>query len=311
MLIIEAGCKKKEWEFENGIPYQYHWVSAGKLLAEGVCIDDNYLKYIVPKNGLKVNTTIEYQNVRDVGEKKKTVSIDLTLTIRWIDPRIKWSKKYLNRNRVTRDLSPTAIEMIWIPDMDIKNLTAYKFREEWISRISSKISIPEATNNMNTDTTVEMRYGIKATVYCKFDHSRYPMDKQSCNVNIGSKSASAKFVLDRNDDKYHRSENYEAVNFDMAITFFDESQEDGSNTVGLNIKMVRIKTSYIFTYYVPCIAIVLVSGISFVIPVTPNPGRVALLVTQFLTLINLFIHENVSKGLKVERSKLCTTIYSA
>ena len=34
--------------------------------------------------------------------------------------------------------------------------------------------------------------------------------------------------------------------------------------------------------------------IGFIIPVTVIPGRVSLLVTQFLTLINLFIHQMVS-----------------
>ena len=37
--------------------------------------------------------------------------------------------------------------------------------------------------------------------------------------------------------------------------------------------------------------IVLVAEIGFIIPASAIPGRVALLVTQFLTLINLFIHQ--------------------
>ena len=44
-------------------------------------------------------------------------------------------------------------------------------------------------------------------------------------------------------------------------------------------------------YYIPSILIVLVSEIGFVVPVTAIPGRIGLLVTQFLTLINLFIHQ--------------------
>ena len=41
-------------------------------------------------------------------------------------------------------------------------------------------------------------------------------------------------------------------------------------------------------------AIVVVSIMGFIIPASAIPGRVALLVTQFLTLINLFIYQMVS-----------------
>ena len=139
-----------------------------------------------------------------------------------------------------------------------------------------------------------MKYGLRATVYCDFDISRYPIDDQTCNVSVGSHAFSAIFVLDKN-DQYHHPDKYQAAGFDMSITFFDKNLDDGRNTVGLGIEMKRIMTPFIFKYYAPSMIIVLVSMISFVIPVTAIPGRVGLLVTLFLTLINLFINEMVSK----------------
>ena len=59
--------------------------------------------------------------------------------------------------------------------------------------------------------------------------------------------------------------------------------------VGFDIEMERILKPYIMEYYLPCVASILVSHIGFVIPVKSIPGRAALLVTQFLSLINLFI----------------------
>ena len=50
---------------------------------------------------------------------------------------------------------------------------------------------------------------------------------------------------------------------------------------------------FLYMYYLPCMAIVLVSQISFIIPLSSIPGRVALVVTQFLTLTNIFIHQTV------------------
>ena len=66
-----------------------------------------------------------------------------------------------------------------------------------------------------------------------------------------------------------------------------------NNRVGMEITMQRLTTSFFLKYYIPCVAIVLVSEIGFIIPLTAIPGRVALLVTQFLTLTNIFINSMV------------------
>merc|ERR1712038_1162244 len=47
--------------------------------------------------------------------------------------------------------------------------------------------------------------------------------------------------------------------------------------------------SYVFKYYISCAAIVIISQISFLIPPDQVPGRIALLVTTFLILVNIFI----------------------
>ena len=70
--------------------------------------------------------------------------------------------------------------------------------------------------------------------------------------------------------------------------YFDNLKE-----VGFNITMKRVQQPYLLKYYLPCVAIVVVTQISFYIPPDAIPGRVALLVTQFLTLTTLFISEQV------------------
>ena len=138
---------------------------------------------------------------------------------------------------------------------------------------------------------------MKFTIYCNFTYSRYPMDQQSCNINIGSASKSAIFVLqpapcDQKCD-YHVKNTYQSDNFNMKIEFFDNENREGKSTIGINIDMCRILYSYLFMYYIPCITIVLVSLVWFVIPISAIPGRVGLLVTQILTLTNLLIHQMV------------------
>ena len=313
VFLMEAGCKEKKWKYDNeGLAYEYQWAAqnGSKLLAKGVCIERGYQKHFVPEKGItKVHCTIEKQKLRAVDAKKQTVSIDFTLTLRWLDPHIRTQEDHLQKEGIV--LSPEAIDMIWTPDMHIWNRAS--FDNEWKAMISSKILSPEERNELDekerminqldgrngsetphTKTGIEMRYEIKTTVFCEFQHDDYPMDEQTCNITYGSGSLSAIFGLyhERNDsqNQYHRT-----ADFDVSISFFDQNTSHGNNTVGIKIEMDRITTSFVLKYYIPCIAIVFVSIMGFIIPVsaTLDAGRVALLVTLFLTLINLFIYHMV------------------
>ena len=126
----------------------------------------------------------------------------------------------------------------------------------------------------------------------------HPIDKQVCNFQLGSRSSGVDFVLHDPDNKYHNTTSYTVANFNMTIDFFDGEECTNGELIGLKIQMDRIIAPFVYEYYLPCVAIVLVSGISFVIPLTAIPGRVALLVTVFLTLTNLFIHQTVIALLK-------------
>ena len=317
VLLMEAGCKKQDWEFrewgntnrnrrhyirkrEN--PYSVSLEPTGKLLATGVCIPNDYEKDFPPDDGTKrIYITIETHEVRGVDAKKKTLSIDFTLTMRWLDSRIKTNFTHLNDKSGGILLGPKAIEHIWYPDLEVSNRQSFKMKEEWASLITTRILASKHINELdgmnNTEyefsiPTVEMRYLVKTTVYCKkWTYSNYPMDHQTCDVAFGSLSGSSEFTLYNTPDNDSRPNNYKAANFDITISYLDRDENPGCNRVGMTFRMQRLTTSFFFKYYGPCTAIVLVSEIGFIIPVTAIPGRVGLLVTQFLTLINLFIHQ--------------------
>ena len=85
---------------------------------------------------------------------------------------------------------------------------------------------------------------------------------------------------------------FEAVGFDMKITFTDGSVPDVKQ-YGFEIRMRRILSPFFLKSYIPSTSIVLISGISFMIPLSAIPGRVGLSVTLFLTLANIFINKTV------------------
>ena len=296
---MEAGCKKKHWlEDEHGFKKEYKWIPSGILLAKGACINERYQKHLVPEPGkTKVSSRIQNEKVRHVDSRKQTVALDLVLTMRWWDPNINTQNLADNSTNTGLILSPGAVKEIWTPDLTIQDLTSFKIKEEWTSLITSKMlptDNPDQANNPNeTLANVQLTYEIKAEVYCVFDHSKYPMDIQNCNFALGSRSFGAIFVLDHEKRRSNDSQSYPASNFYVSSELFDSEIKDGSNTIGIKITMNHAITPFFVKYYLPCIAIVLVSMIGFAVPLNAIPGRVALLVTQFLTLTNLFIYEMV------------------
>ena len=242
---------------------------------------------------------VNHDLVRHVDARKQTILVDLKLTMKWWDPNVKAKPSDYNDNIDEITLNTNAIQKIWTPDLEIQNLTSYKFKEEWISLISSKVLVSDQTRNKekskNPPPNIEITYGIKASVYCIFDHSKYPMDKQECNLTIGSNSFGAIFVLNDHNESSRRNSTYVASNFLVSSTFFDDQRHSfGNNTIGIKFIMTHSTVPYLVKYYIPCNAIVIISLMSFMIPLSAIPGRIALLVTQFLTLTNLFIYEMVS-----------------
>ena len=299
-LLMEAGCKFLLCGHMCETP---KWAGSGQLLEKGACIERTYRKSVVPEKGItKVLTTFTDHKVRGVHDRKKQVSIDFTIRLRWIDPGIKtnFSKEDIKNGGIVLEVEQ--LNKIWKPDLYIYNLSDYNSYSE-SKQIKSFILLPTNESNLNdsmestiqeqSQTIVEFTVEAKAIIYCNFDLAMYPMDSQMCNFRFGSRSSGTTFMLDNPNNIYHQITNYNAENFNITTTFFDEQLNTGKNTIGFDIQMDRILKPFIMEYYLPCMAIVLVSHIGFVIPLTAIPGRIALLVTQFLTITNLFIHQMV------------------
>ena len=180
---------------------------------------------------------------------------------------------------------------IWQPNLYIHDLSDYKAFSD--SKQLRSFTILDTNPFNESNPLVQLVVEAKATMYCNFNHDRYPIDTQICNFRLGSRSTGVHFVLYDPGNESHNTASYRVDNFDITIAFFDGENVDNGEIITLQIQMDRIILPFVYLYYLPCISIVLVSGISFVIPLTAIPGRVALLVTQLLTLTSLFIHQTV------------------
>merc|ERR1719225_1631860 len=86
-----------------------------------------------------------------------------------------------------------------------------------------------------------------------------------------------------------------ALDYDIKINslapedaVLDYGQLGNFSLAGFEMVLTRYVSTYIITYYLPSGLFVIVSWISFLIPMDVIPGRMALLVTLFLVLVNIF-----------------------
>ena len=157
---------------------------------------------------------------------------------------------------------------------------------------------------MLNETYIEYYVEAEVTIYCHFHLHLYPMDEQECELKIGScnygRAIGFQLVETIVKDiyglgSYHSNDYYVEVRFqDLTSNYFGNNYFSDMKEVGFKIKLKRCLMSYIFRYYLSCGAIVIISQISFLIPPDQVPGRVALLSTTFLILVNIFIGQQVN-----------------
>ena len=279
----------------NNIDGELFQCQHGTLLSSSVCIPYGYLIGEVPDAPTVVNTKLEINNIREVSNKKMRITLDFYLELFWVDDRLKTS---LSSNEVSV-LNNNLIDKIWKPDLWIQNLCDFKLHSVleptggfFIGNMNRCNPVFCKQNQTKQKTFVTYNMEAEATVYCNFKFLNYPMDTQYCNFVMDG-SYPYRDIIELRFEVGHfgyTNENANIDEFDIEITFDDKTNQTGMHS---RIRMKRHILPFIIKYYLPCIAIITVSLINFLISIYSIPARVALLVTQFLTLTNILIAQQV------------------
>ena len=269
----------------------------GYSLSKSVCLPKGYLKGEVPAYNTTVFTYIEINNIRQVDDKEMRVTLDFYLDMTWKDNRIR--VKFPPNGPDVSVLNNHLISNIWKPDLWIKNLYAFEIHE--VLEPTGGLTIRE-TQCQSEDCSRKgpkrnsiIRYNLEAlaTIYCNFNFLKYPMDTQYCDFELDGaypERGIVYFNLKGGQFGVNRG-NRNTDKFEIDVSF--QNQTEFRTGIKSTIKMKRCLLPFIIKYYLPCIAIIVVSLISFLISIDSLPARVALLVTQFLTLTNILIAQQV------------------
>ncbi|XP_023346796.1 glycine receptor subunit alpha-2 isoform X1 [Eurytemora carolleeae] len=180
------------------------------------------------------------------------------------------------------------VKDLWLPNIFIYNLKTFK-----VIDVLSKM----AGLWINTNKKILYSQQTHITFICPMRFDKFPLDTQRCKFQVGSYSYDdSKMMFITQSAQYQKNgRNTIALDYDIEIEplqpldmILDYGNLGNFSLSGFEMVLTRYVSTYIITYYLPSGLFVIVSWISFLIPMDVIPGRMALLVTLFLVLVNIF-----------------------
>ena len=295
-LIADYGCSP---------PEEWSKLKYNKRTIRNVCLKKDYS---LETNQGQVSLGFFDSQITNVDGMKKTITMDVKLFSIWEDPgvsaNISKDENFIELPSITTVDQP----LLWTPfqSINIYNLKErHNILDPIIMRDFELITSDSANTLLGKNlfppniTTVFSIVEWSVTVLCNFDFSDFPFDQNICllklwatNVNMSLNGMKLYPYL------FNQRMNHEAEGFTIKMKPFITTRylplfKTTLTGFGFRFEMKRQVRKYLFQYFLPCIAIVIASSFSFIIPLSAIPGRVALVVTQFLTLTNIFIHHMV------------------
>jgi len=263
---------------------------------KAICLATDYSTFDLPIrtecNEIKIG--FEISDVLKIDDKDYSITFGLYFSVEWIEPRLNLSQDLWGPSNVEsdEDLVPVNLELInslWVPNIFIYNLKTFrvidvlsKLAGLWIDR-RKRIYYSQATH---------------ITFICPMLFDSFPLDTQICKFQVGSYSYEmSRMKFGVSTLGYIQSSGSQSIILDYKISInelklrdqiFDAGALGNFSLAGFEMTLERHVMSYIITYYLPSGLFVVVSWISFLIPPDIVPGRMSLLITLFLVLVNIF-----------------------
>jgi len=266
-------------------------------ISKSICLPDNYSKFELPytEQTNHIGISIDIDEVLRINDGTYSITFSTYFNVEWNERRLNVMPDFGASLRKDNSTEPVMVPMnlefikdLWVPNIFIYNLKTYK-----VIDVLSKL----AGLWIDTDKNVLYSQATHITFICPMRFDKFPLDTQTCKFSVGSYSYdSSKLLFMTNTYGYSSKEsNSIALDYDIKIgplkpqdAVLDYGALGNFSLAGFEMVLTRYVSTYIITYYLPSGLFVIVSWISFLIPMDVIPGRMALLVTLFLVLVNIF-----------------------
>ncbi|KER23598.1 hypothetical protein T265_08541 [Opisthorchis viverrini] len=278
--------------------------NAADVIDDAVLLQ-GYRRHIIPKNSvafqngtrhpLLVDVNIFVYSFSSINVAAMDYTIDLLLRQRWLDERL----LVIAPNEPVPKAISYMKEMLWLPDLFFRNAK---------SGFLHKITQPNYLIWVDTDGVVTFSQKISLKASCPMNLWNFPLDTQSCKLNMGSYGY-AKTDLDfcwwrkekyiPVDNVYWNRSTEKAVvvrpgleinEFELVASTAYYCDVQYSTTgkfscLELEFKLRRRLAFYLIYAYVPSMLVVTTSWVSFLLDPLAVPGRVSIGLLCILSLI--------------------------
>ena len=138
--------------------------------------------------------------------------------------------------------------------------------------------------NETEKPTLKFSFSTKVSINCDMEFARFPFDTQTCKFRIRSLKKDRNIVWKNLNTTSETLKNSE---FFVGIEETSETEIGNMSVVGFDLKILRKSGSYLYEFFAPCLLMVVTSWASFTVQPEAVPGRLGMLLTLFLMLINM------------------------
>uniref|UniRef100_A0A8C7ED51 Gamma-aminobutyric acid receptor subunit pi n=1 Tax=Nothoprocta perdicaria TaxID=30464 RepID=A0A8C7ED51_NOTPE len=218
------------------------------------------------------------------------INMDYTATIflrqRWTDERLCFD------GNKSLSLDGRLVEMLWVPDTFIVD-SKKSFLHD--------ITVENRLIRIYPNGTVLYAIRITTTVACSMDLTKYPMDKQTCTLQLeswGYNINDVMFYWTRGNDSVRGLDTLRLAQYTVEDYFTSVSEavyETGRYPkLVFHFELKRNIFYFILETYVPSILLVVLSWVSFWISQSSVPARICIGVTTVLTMTTLMMGARTS-----------------
>ena len=263
------------------------------------CLPSDYDKDIGPwKYRNEINATLPWNyefhfhifDVQEVDDLHYSLTLDMYFDMRWLEPRLELnltSDDWKTEDSVMGFISIPLryMEHLWYPDLELYKMIHYQ---------SQAIVRPMASLKLNQMGVLRHNARVKVTLSCQMDFKRYPFDSHQCPFLVGSFYHHNETV-ECTSTFFYSQDNQRTLQYMTRLVDLSEGLRSYVfldkywATCGFNIDLIRNRAQILCQVYITTILLVIASWISFTVDPNCIPGRMGLLVTVLLVIINLFI----------------------
>jgi len=279
--------------------------SQSKICAKGnsICIPRDYSKFDLPnETQTVVNVGIDIKDIPKIADKEFSVTLNAFFVVRWKDERLVIDQEKIDENLGPEDdpdawipVDVSFIKEFWLPDAEILNLKDFE-----------TLNVLSKLEGLWLNRNFEIMYAVatRITFICPMTFNSFPLDVQICLFQVGSFNYDNSKMVFVDEFIADQTNIRSVLDYSVQIEELPDNQKNyvaltGNYSVaGFVMTLHRKVSHYIITCYLPSGMFVIVSWISFLIPPDVVPGRMTLLITVFLVLVNIFntITTNIPKA---------------